>query len=164
MKAWTSVLNFFKDLSVFGLTIMIVATAVDVSSRFLFDAPINNLNTVITDLLFPAIIFFSASYMARSGGQVRVSLLFLNMSPSWQTILERLFALIAVAFWFLVMFTAAGRAWQAIVGKFRPTAVFGIPIYVSFGIVVLGSLLAVIEGLVNAVNPGIVEHRSDDNG
>lgn len=164
MKVWTRVLNFFKDFAVLGLAVLIGSTAADVFSRFVFDAPFNNLITIITDLLFPAVIFFSAGYMARSGGHVRVGLLFEKMPPNWQLKLERVFALIAVVFWFLVMFTAAGRAWQAVKGNFRPTAVFGIPIYISFGIVVLGSLLAVIEGVVNVVNPAIVEHRGSDHG
>lgn len=157
MRLWSTIIEGLRMISSIALVLLVVSSTADIISRFLFDAPFNGLVLVITEALFPAITFFAAGYMARTNSHVRI-VFFLTLLPRPSQIwVERFFSLITVFFWLFIMIAAADRFWEAIVRNYRPNVVFGIPIYVSFGIVALGSFVAAVEGLFLTLNPNIDE-------
>ncbi|MEW6405614.1 MAG: TRAP transporter small permease [Chloroflexota bacterium] len=158
-RFWNGVLAGAKGIASLGLVLMVASSVTDITVRYVFNAPIGGLILVITDFLFPVVVFFSLPYVARAGANVRVEFMMYGLSPKRRRQMERLFALAAVVFWGVVMYTAAERSWEAIIKNYRPIAVFGIPIYVSFGIVAVGSLLALIEALVCSVDPGVLDEK-----
>ena len=164
LRLWDGVLAGARNLASLGLVLMVASSVVDITARYLLNAPIGGLILVITDLLFPLVVFFSLAYVARIGGHVHVEFLLRRLSPKRQRRMQTLFALVAAIFWAFVMYTAADRSWEAIVKNYRPIAVFGIPIYLSFGIVAIGSFLALIEALVCAVNPSVLNKDAPETG
>ncbi len=125
---------------------MLIVSGGDIIGRTLFDSPIEGSSNIVSELLFPACVFFSLPYLASIAGHIRV-----DFADKWLAPVEKpvaiLFAVLIALFLGAIAWQAGARAYEAYVLNQRPIGAFGIPAALSYGVVALGSGVAAITHL-----------------
>lgn len=150
---WTALRGGLKWLARIALLGILVLTVLDVGGRYLFDLPFEGATSIITDLLFPAVVFLSLAYVADIDGHVRVELVWSALKGPWKRALVVLFAIGLIAFWGAVAYLAGLRAYEAYLLDQRPIASVGIPLAVSYGVVCIGSIAAALAAVISIFAP-----------
>jgi TRAP-type C4-dicarboxylate transport system permease small subunit len=153
-----------KNLSRLALLGILGLTVVDVGGRYLFNQPFEGTTTIITDLLFPAVVFLSLAYVAEIDGHVRVELIWAALRRRPKRALEIVFAVAIVVFWGVVAYLAGERAHEAYVLDQRPISSVGVPIALSYAVVCLGSVAAAIMALASLAEDRWRPARLDHDG
>lgn len=147
-RLWLVLRAVLKGLSRVALLGILAFTVVDVGGRYLFNLPLEGTTTLITDLFFPAVVFLSLGYVAEVDGHVRVELLWGRLQGRGRRILEIAFALAIALFWLVIAWLAGERAWQTYLLDLRPISSVGVPLFVSYAVVSLGSVTAAAAGII----------------
>ncbi len=147
-RLWLLLRAVLKGLSRLALLGILAFTVVDVGGRYLFNLPLEGTTTLITDLFFPAVVFLSLGYVAEVDGHVRVELLWSRLQGSGRRLLEIVFAAAIALFWLVIAWLAGDRAWQTYLLDLRPISSVGVPLFVSYAVVCLGSVTAAAAGLI----------------
>lgn len=148
---FASVQVLARVLAGLALVTMVGITIVDVTGRYLFAHPLNGTITISSELLFPMVVFLTVATLGSENGHVSVDLLFDRTRGRLRLALRVLFPVLAAAFWAVIGIMAAKRAIGALEAGLRPIATFGIPIYVTAGLVALGAFLAMLQALGQAI-------------
>lgn len=140
-----------KNIARVALLAMMFTTSFDALGRYLFDRPIQGAVALVTEFLFPVVVFFSVSYVFLLDGHVRVELVRRKFSPRTRVWLEILFTVLTLVLWALVAERAGARAYEGYVLKQRPIGVFGIPPTVAYGVVAIGGLVMVLRMIAHGL-------------
>src|SRR3546814_130829 len=119
----------------------------DIGVRYLCDHPLEGTTAIITQLLFPALVFLSLAHVAERDGHVRVELIWTKLKGSFGDVVVIVFSLAIAAFWGIIAYKAGLRAYDAYVLNQRPIGAVGIPLAVSYGVVCLGSAVGAVASL-----------------
>ena len=129
-------------LMIIAMMLVITGNAV---GRYLFALPIYGANELITDLIFPSLIFFSMSYVLATGGHVRVDLWWRRFGRGLQSVLHAVFDVAMIAMWIGITYMTAAHAYTAFSEGQRSIGTFGIPPVLTYGAVALGSGLMTLR-------------------
>lgn len=150
-KLYEDTLQILNAVSV----ILIFLTAIwifgDVVGRFFFNSPIPGTTELVKTAILP-IIFLGAPYTLRQGGHIRTTVLVRRFSPRARAVTGIVAALVgATVFLFVAIY-----GWEAAVKSFMVKEFEGVqlrvPTYPSRFVMVLGSVLLVVQFLLDAVN------------
>lgn len=147
-RLWIVLRTVLRGLARIALLCILGFTVVDVGGRYLFGLPLEGTTTLIVDLFFPAVVFLSLAYVAEQDGHVRVELVWGRLGPHGRRIVGFLFALLIAAFWLVIAWLAGRRAVEAYILDLQPIGSVGVPLFISYGTVALGSLLGAIAEFV----------------
>ena len=147
VRLWRPAATLLINLARLALLAMLLLTVVDIGGRFLFRVPVEGATSIITDLLFPALVFLALGNVAEHDAHVRVELLWSRLRGGFGTGVVVVFALAIAAFWTVVAYQAGMRAHEGYVLNQRPIGVVGIPMAVSYGVVAVGSAVGAVASL-----------------
>src|SRR3546814_5944903 len=108
------------NLARLALLAMLFLTVLDIGGRYLFDHPLEGTTAIITQLLFPALVFLSLAHVAERDGHVRVELIWPKLKGSFGDVVVIVFSLAIAAFWGIIAYKAGLRAYDAYVLNQRP--------------------------------------------
>src|SRR3546814_16843388 len=81
------------NLARLALLAMLFLTVLDIGGRYLFDHPLEGTTAIITQLLFPALVFLSLAPVAERDGHVRVELIWTKLKGSFGDVVVIVFSL-----------------------------------------------------------------------
>ena len=126
------------------IAMMLVITA-NAAGRYLLALPVYGANELITDLIFPVLIFFSMSYVLVTGGHVRVELWWRHFGQRTQTVLHVVFDLAMIAMWIGITYMTGTHAYTAFAEGQQSIGTFGVPPALTYGAVAVGSGLMALR-------------------
>ena len=135
-----------NGVGVTALTLMMLLTAVDVCSRYIFDSPITG-SYELTEFMMAILVAFGLAYTAAHQGHINVDLLLTRTSPRSQAVINSITALLGVGFFILM-------TWRSFIyaGKLRldgyTSQSLEIPTYPFAYVVAVGCAILVLVLLI----------------
>lgn len=127
-----------------AMAVIVILITADAAGRYLFSSPIAGVHAVVGGLLQPVMIFLGCALVARHDGHMRVEVIRLTRWPQLHAAVQFIFSLLIGGFWAVVAWQAAARAHRAWVLNQWPVGEIAVPAVISYSVVALGALLALI--------------------
>lgn len=141
----------FLKLSQLSILAMMVLTAADAASRYIFDKPIMGAYEITERYLMIILVFLSMSYVQKVDGHIRLDILFEKFSQKLQDVLNIFFFLLAALLMAFIGYEGAMSTYNAIANNLQLSGLINFPLWLSYIWIPLGSFLITIRLLISIV-------------
>lgn len=124
---------------------MMLLTAFDAISRYVFEAGITGAYEVTERYLMVILVFLSISYVQKVDGHIRLDILFERFPQKLQDSLNIVYYLLAAALMFFIGYGGAMITYNAVVNNLQMSGLVNYPLWLSYIWIPIGSFLVVIR-------------------
>lgn len=141
-------LNYVSVLVIFMMALWVFC---DVSGRYFFNHPIPG-TTELVKCYIVTIVFLGIAYTMNQKRHIRTTLFIERLSPIGRALCETLASLIAITIFAALCYFSFQEAWSAWLVREFDGVQLRVPVYPSRFVVVIGSGLLVIQGILDFIN------------
>lgn len=150
-RSFDKVEIMFLKLSQLSILAMMVLTALDASSRYIFDKPIMGAYEITERYLMIILVFLSMSYVQKVDGHIRLDILFEKFSQRLQDALNIFYFLLAALLMAFIGYEGAISTYNAIANNLQLSGLINFPLWLSYIWIPLGSFLITIRLLITII-------------
>ena len=131
--------------------VIMLVVVLDVSMRYLFNAPLTWSYDLISLYLMIALFYFALSYAYRDGFHVNVDIVYRRFGPRTRRFCDFVVGLLALGLFTGMLAVGAAKTWQGFVNDEVMTGTIAWPTWIPGVFLVLGCVLLLLRILLRAI-------------